>query len=305
VFSIRYSLVFLFLLTAGIEAAETQVPPLPPLISPIKRFREWLQLPEAERQKALAEYPESKKKVLQAKLRFYGDLPSEERDRRLRMVELRWYLRPLMTVPADQRTQTLAVIPAEYKEIVEQRLQAWDRLSPELREQLMESELSMQYLTRVSLKLTPQTEAALVEPLTRQWSKLSPAEKQRATAQFNRFFELAPEEKQKTLKALSDSERQEMESTLKAFEKLPAEQRHICIVSFQKFATMPVQEKRQFLKNAARWQAMSPKERNLWHELVTSLPPMPPGDPMLPPTPDLSPPLPKTASNAAPGVPIN
>jgi hypothetical protein len=305
VFSTRYSLLFLFLLAAGIEAAEPEVPPLPPLISPIKRFREWLQMPEAERQKALAEYSEAKQKVLQAKLRFYTDLPPEERDRRLRMVELRWYLRPLMTLPADQRKQTLAVIPAEYKDIVEQRLQAWDRLSPDLRDQLLESELSMQYLTRVSLKLTPQTEATLVEPLTRQWSKLSPAEKQRATGQFNRFFELPPEEKQKTLKALSDSERQEMERTLKAFEKLPAEQRHICIVSFQKFATMPAEEKRQFLRNAARWQAMSPKERSLWRELVTSLPPMPPTDPMLPPMPDPFRPLPKTASNAAPGVPIN
>ena len=45
-------------------------------------------------------------------------------------------------------------------------------------------------------------------------------------------------------------------------------------------------ERIQFLKNAARWDAMTSHERQLWRELVHTLPPMPPGFPSgLPPMP--------------------
>jgi len=103
---------------------------------------------------------------------------------------------------------------------------------------------------------------------------------------FEQFFELPSREKEKTLGALSDTERREMEVTLKAFEKLPPEQRHICVNSFRKFSNMTAEERAQFLKNAERWKEMPPEDRRAWRTLITKLPPLPPGF-GLPPMPPL------------------
>jgi hypothetical protein len=286
------------LLVGEVQSAQQEIaPPIPPLVSPIKRFREWLAMPEAERHKAIAEYPEEKRKILEAKVQQYAKLPEAERDRRLRAVELRWYLRPLMGLPAEKRKMTLEAIPTEYKQLVEQRLQQWDQLNPALKKQLLESELTIQYVTRVQQRvLTPPTPA----------SSEAIQQAQQAARQFNLFFQLPPAEKEKTLNALSESERREMEKTLRAFEQLPLAQRHLCMQSFEKFATMAADEKRDFLKSAARWQSMSPQDRALWRQLVANLPPLPPAGPDLPPIPRAGAPNgPRTASNNAPGVPIN
>ena len=39
---------------------------------------------------------------------------------------------------------------------------------------------------------------------------------------------------------------------------------------------MAPEERAEFLKNAARWDAMTADERQLWREMVHTLPPMPP-----------------------------
>jgi hypothetical protein len=53
---------------------------------------------------------------------------------------------------------------------------------------------------------------------------------------------------------------------------------------------MDADELNEFLNNAAHWEAMTPNERNLWRELVTRFPPMPPAPPGLHPV--LYPPMP-------------
>jgi len=66
------------------------------------------------------------------------------------------------------------------------------------------------------------------------------------------------------------------------------------IHSFEKFATMSLAERQEFLKSAERWSAMSPNERQSWRNLVArlqSMPPLPPGL-GVPPLPRLPPPLP-------------
>ena len=75
-----------------------------------------------------------------------------------------------------------------------------------------------------------------------------------------------------------------------AFAKLPSVQRQVCIDSFRKFANMTPEQQLQFLKNAERWQAMTPSERETWRTLVTKLPPLPPGFgvPQLPPASSLT-----------------
>jgi hypothetical protein len=66
-----------------------------------------------------------------------------------------------------------------------------------------------------------------------------------------------------------------MERSLKTFAELLPEQRRICLDSFEKFTRMSKEQRDQFLKSAARWQAMTPRERETWRVLVSILPPQP------------------------------
>jgi hypothetical protein len=70
-----------------------------------------------------------------------------------------------------------------------------------------------------------------------------------------------------------------MEKTLGAFRGLPQPQRQKCILSFEKFTSMSQPEMVQFLRNAQQWKEMSPRDRQIWRDLVNKIPmpPMPPG----------------------------
>jgi hypothetical protein len=75
---------------------------------------------------------------------------------------------------------------------------------------------------------------------------------------------------------LSDAERHQMEKTLQAFDQMPASQRAECVNAFAKFASLTAPQQAEFLKNAERWAAMSPAERQAWRDLVVNVPQWPP-----------------------------
>src|SRR5262249_6261131 len=88
--------------------------------------------------------------------------------------------------------------------------------------------------------------------------------------------------------------------TLKKFGQLTPENRRRCLLAMQKFVSLSVGERQQFLKNAERWRLMSPEQRQKWRELVGTLsmqPPLPQAAnlPPLPPVPRKS--APKTAQH--------
>src|ERR1019366_7847670 len=78
-------------------------PPLPPAQSPISFFRDLLAMNGAERKQALTNRSPEGQKLILDKVREYESLPPDERELRLRVTELRWYLVPLMTAPATNR----------------------------------------------------------------------------------------------------------------------------------------------------------------------------------------------------------
>jgi len=49
-----------------------------------------------------------------------------------------------------------------------------------------------------------------------------------------------------------------------------------CVNAFARFSSMTTLEKTEFLKNAERWSAMSPAERQAWRDLVVNVPQWPP-----------------------------
>ena len=255
-------------------------PPLPPLPkSPVESFRELLVMPSAERSKFLTIYPPQVQSRILEKIAEYQSLKPED-ELRLLVTELRWYLLPLLDLPATRQTAQLASIPPAVRKLVEPRLQQWTLLPPPLQQMLLTNEQAVDYLIRV-------------DPPANQPPALTEERRRRLSENFRNFIELTPTEKNDILSKLSDAEHRQMEKTLQAFENLPPDQRVRCIRSFSKFAALSAAARREFLKNAERWSQMSPTERQAWRELVSMAPILPP----LPPLPNPKPLL-------APGFPV-
>jgi hypothetical protein len=272
------------------------MPPLPTTRSPISFFRELLAMDVAERKAALTNRsPESRAQIL-AKVREYESLKPDARELRLRVTELRWYLQPLMTTPATNRATQLDMIPAKDRKLVEDRLQEWDKLPPDVQKELLGIEPALQYFAEIEgrtdaqrreiLKNLSPARRAMLEQGIGRWGAKSEDQRRKMLSRFNQFFELTAQEKEKALKTLLGPERRQIEKTLQTYGNLPPEQRAECLRSFEKFAGLSLAERQQFLKNVDRWKLMSPSERQAWRDLVRNLPPPLPPD--LPPVPSLS-----------------
>ena len=295
---------------ADLESAALEI--ISPVRSPVDVFRELLAMDADQRDDFLADRPSEDQKRILAKIREYESLKPDQRELRLRVTELRWYLLPLMSTSPATRQAQLGLIPALDRKLVEDRLGVWDILPPELKKELLENEAAIRYFTELASSteeqkqkilegLSPARRAKLEEGIS-QWQNLPKSQRQRIAARFNQFFDLTSEEKQKALNTLSQPERRQIEKTLQTFGHLSAAQRAQCIRSFEKFASLSLEERQQFLKNAERWKLMTPDQRQAWRDVVTKLssqPPLPPlpsdwNEPPSPPSyrPWLPPPLP-------------
>jgi hypothetical protein len=280
-----------------------QLPPLPP--SPIDYFRKLIEASPAEREPLLAGKSPEHRRVLTNSLRTYLVLTPEQRAARLRTMELRYYLTPLLQAPASNRVQRLALVPDAYRPLVAERLTYWDQLAPDMQKQLMESERAIRI--GAGTVLTPPM-PPLPTPLPRGFTsnQLAAADKdfarlqgypeskrQEILAKWQKIiFELPSAQKEKELKPLplSDAERAQIEQTLEKYSQLQPAQRTLVMKTFARFAELTAEERRQFLRNAESWQAMPPADRERWREIVNKMPPLPPlppgfGGPPLPPLP--------------------
>jgi hypothetical protein len=268
------------------QAKTNLMPPLPRLQSPVNFFRQLLALTPVERNHLLTNRPPEVRAKILAKVREYQALDPDERELRLRATELRWYLAPLLRVPAADRAAWLAQVPEDLRGLVEARLQQWDLLPPPLQREFLASDQALPYFARVETTHQPAA---------------SP-ESEAVGRQFNRFFELTPAERQQTLKTLSATERAQMEKTLQSFETLSLSQRLTCVRNYAKFAGMSPAERTEFLKNAQKWSQMSPAERQTWRDLVAQAPILPTA-PVVPAS--LLPPLPQKFSRPSVATNLN
>jgi hypothetical protein len=296
--------------TSTASPVSTNVPSVvPPAKSPVDFFRELLAMEADEREERLAARDPADRKAILAKLQEYESLTPEERKLRLSTTQLHWYMLRLMKAPATNWNTILASVPKADRALVEERMNQWIILPPPLPAEILEYESTSSYFglrgdaftntQKVLQELPPDKRRDAEEKLAR-WNALSPDEQRRMAGQFERFFELTPLEKEKTLSTLSEPEREQMKKTLQSFQQLPKATRQLCLQSFGRFARMSSHERQQFLKNVERWREMSPSERDAWQRLVRYLaqaPPMPQGLDPLPPALRLDPNL------AAPATP--
>ena len=261
---------FYFLLNSLPAVANTNAPFIPPLAppvptvkSPVDSFRTLLVMPATDRKEHLASRSADVQKKLVEKIREYQGLSPDERELRLKVTELRWYLKPLMAMPATNRDAQVKLIPENLREMVTARIEQWDKLPSAIQQIILTNQHGATYVT-----LGPPMPPGIPSPA----GKIRVSFQQR----FNQLIELTPSEKEKILATLSDAERHQMEKTLESFGKLSTIQRRQCVASFTKFAGMSPDERQEFLKNAQRWSEMSPAERQSWRELVSAAPKMPP-----------------------------
>lgn len=259
-------------------------------LSRVNYFRELMLMPAAQRENALAEIPEPKRRVLLGKIHEYERLSRPEREHRLRLVELWGFLVPLMKMPPENRGTMLSMIPEGDRGFIQERLAQWDQLPAQFKADVLENKQAILYFLRLQASSPAEREeilASLSEPSRRaleqewdKWQSLPAKDRERMCEHFRQFFDLPDREKEKTLKALdtlSEEERLKMQAALDHYEKLPPDQRQMCINSFEKLARMSKEERAQFLRKAERWAAMTPRERETWRSLVTLLPaPQPP-----------------------------
>lgn len=277
--------------------APAPTPPLPPL--PLD-FRRLLAATPEERAKLLADRTPQDRRVLEAKLREYDALPADEREARLRALQLQLHLRPLLVLAPSKRGERLAAVPEADRPLVEERLAEWDRLPADLQKQVFESVTALRYLCRpqpplpplppgVTFSVPPQRRQ--VEAAVARWNALPEERRLQIQSYFERFFELDTRSRSKALSRLDETERSRMQATLEKFSHLTPAQRARCVAGFQKFAELSPAERDGFLHNVERWQQMSAQDRQVWRALVTRIgsptPPLPPAAvrPPMPPVP--------------------
>jgi hypothetical protein len=143
----------------------------------------------------------------------------------------------------------------------------------------------------------PATPAARVRlsvdlPGTAEVRNLAEQDRLRLVEAWRRFFDpqtgAGARQRERTLRAMPDDERREMDAVLARFEGLPPAQRRAYLESYARFATLSPGERAGFLRNAERWASLSSDERRTWRGLVTKLPPLPPvpGSFRYPPLPE-------------------
>jgi len=281
----------LFALTLAAVVARAQVTSHPDAVgmssrtnsqpgkSPVETFRKILSMSPVEREQFLTNYPVATRGKIMAKVEEYQILPGPFRELRLRTTELRWYLLPLLKVPPTNRVERLKEIPEPYQKLVAARLEEWDIWPPSLKEEILEYEDIMDHFVGwgAPAPSSSQPRMKTSEP-ERRWQALPAAQRDQIYASFRQYFELNEEEKQKTLDALSEPERQQAEKVLDPIEKWSRTQQEKYLTVFQQFANMTIGQRQRFLQNAERWQKMPETERQAWRDLIKQLsgtPPLP------------------------------
>ncbi|MBM3879582.1 MAG: DUF3106 domain-containing protein [Verrucomicrobia bacterium] len=288
--------------------ASTSAPPFPPAPSnPVDTFRQLLAMAPAQREHALADKPEDHRAYLRDRLQEFDSVSPAERELRLRLLQLRFFLLPLLRLAPADRAESLRLVPASDRELILDRLREWDRLPAEHQREFLENESRLRWFPKFEasspteqqamLRVLPAERRTQIQADLARWWKVPADQRQRLSRHFTLFLELSDSEKQAALRRLSSPERSHLAQTLSAFASLPPDQRAKCIEAFNRFLDMNEVDQARFLQKAARWDLMTPAERRAWREFVAKVPPLPPGlgpTPPLPPTPSSLPPLPNS-----------
>jgi hypothetical protein len=248
-----------------------------------EEFRQLLAMSGPDREKVLAGKPAQ----LRAILKEYDSLSPGDREIRLRMAELRYYLMPLMAASPANRASLLAKVPAKDRKAVEDRLAKWNRLAPELQKEVLENEWMITAIMRYGAAGSSQPIAAAewlpterrrqIDESRAAFQQLSGEKRDRMIENFSQVLGMDEKEKTKALNQVPTTERQKMAPMLQDFQKLAPSERPEVIKSLKEFAAMSPLQQAQFFENAEKWNHLSEAEKNSYRRLIVQMPPLPPG----------------------------
>jgi hypothetical protein len=266
------------------------IPPAPPpLKSPVELFRDLLAMTPAERNKFLEGRSAENRKLILEKIREYQAMTPEQRELRLTVTELRWYLLPLLKTEATNRNQRLASMPVEMRKLVEDRLRIWEIMPPPFQKEVLQNESLARLFSDIAAGAVVWTNSS-PEARTNLAKWLSiPEDKRREISQsFLTFFGLTSYEQEKVLRRLSPQERHQIEKTLETYNGLTPAQRARCIRSFKQFSDFTSEERKDFLKKAQEWEKIPPSARQSFRKVVDEVSMLPPFVVMRPPMPPVT-----------------
>lgn len=284
----RHGLQFccLLLVAAGVGAAE---PEAPRPRNPVAAFRNLLLLQPDARTRELAAKPGHLREIISTRLREYDALSPAEREARLRATELRFHLKPLLTLAPTAREPQLATIPESFRPLVTERLAAWDKLPTEIRREILANEPLLQAMTRPAVAgafppLPPGLVPTVPDNVTH-WQSLDARQREQLLDNFNHYFRLDDRSKSQVVAALPEPKRAEATRTLNQFEQLSTGERATCLAALKKLGQMTPEQQARFFANAEQWQKLPESERAVWRKVVVDFPPLPPGAGAQPPLP--------------------
>ncbi len=271
-------------------------PPQPVESTPVDYFRQLLAAKGEDRERLLATRPAAQHAQFRAILQEYERCSPEERERRLQALELRYRITAILRLAPEARTQAVTRLSEAARPLVQERLNYWNQLAPDVQRDLLGNERLMRVVTSVSPGRTAavrggaalgSNELGRVEAAVRDWNKLPEGKRVAAEDAFRKVFESgdAPSVEGK---AWTEMEQDEMRRALARFKHLSPIQRSICIRNVPKLAGMSPAERAEFLRSAEEWREMTPEERQAWKNMVKRspvLPPFPPGFRTQPPLP--------------------
>src|SRR5215207_7138295 len=130
---------------------------LPPLPTPVDYFRELLAAKGPERERLLNSRPALQRPQFLAIIREYELCTSDERERRLQALELRFVITSMIRLAPTARTQAVQRLPEALRPMIRERLTYWDRLVPEVQQACLTNERIMRIVAYVSPGLTSPT----------------------------------------------------------------------------------------------------------------------------------------------------
>lgn len=286
------------------SASSPQAPPPPPLparaASTVESLRQLLGMTEAQRTAALAQKSSRQQALIRQELRSLDNLDPASRENRLRLLELRVIMDPLVKLPPTARAPVLASLSPSQRTFVEGQLASWDALGTDQRSQLLAAHRGWIPLPPANpdRAASPAENPAppLPDPGFRarveldldRWGSLDNQARTNAARALVRFLELPPKDQQAVLARLETTRRIQVERMIESFGTLDSAARSQTIEAFLRFAAMRPDERGRFWHNANRWDSMTAEERRAWRVLTAHLPPLPPGlgpTQSLPPTP--------------------
>lgn len=269
---------------AGVATNTIPTPPLPVFHPRTQLFRDVLAMSGSDREQFLANRPAQNRAPLEAKIREYEAMTPEQRETVLHATQLHEYLQYFVQIPPAERAPQLALVPQDYQAEVTGRLQMFDRLPPPLQKEVLATDSTKAYI--LGAAPTNALHTAVMPPLPPDplatLSRLTPEQREKLFANFEHFFDLSDEDRQKVLATLPVPERTQVVKTLSELEKLPSGQRERGLQSISKLANMTEEQRQVFYANADRWEKMTPAERETWRKMATHLPPPLPPLPALP-----------------------